>query len=169
MARQIEDGEGNSYVSGTAVKISSSSRCNSSSDLTLANSSSVWAGSQDATRRWLRARATFARLRMTSDSVFESDMLGGVGVPRCIVEGGGPLCLVSTGGWSQDLVCLTNDDWWFGRIACAAVSREETRWRREFGILPWFPAPWWFGRGFGRIATRRGRILPGTWADPACS
>ena len=80
MARQIEDGEGNSYVSGTAVKISSSSRCNSSSDLTLANSSSVWAGSQDATRRWLRARATFARLRMTSDSVFESDMLGGVGV-----------------------------------------------------------------------------------------
>lgn len=29
-------------------------------------SSGVWAGSQEATRRWLRARATFARLRIMS-------------------------------------------------------------------------------------------------------
>jgi len=62
------------YVSGTAVKISSSSRCSSSSVLVFASSSSDFCGSHDATRRWLRDRATFARLRMTSDSLLESDI-----------------------------------------------------------------------------------------------
>lgn len=55
------------YVSGTAVKISSSSFRSSSSDLVFdVCSSVVCGGSHEATRRWLRARATFARLRIMS-------------------------------------------------------------------------------------------------------
>ena len=55
------------YVSGTAVKISSSSLCSSSSDLAFEDCSSVvCGGSHEATRRWLRARATLARLRIMS-------------------------------------------------------------------------------------------------------
>lgn len=60
------------YVSGTAVKISSSSRCSSSSVLVFDSSSDC--GSHDATSRWLRDKATFARLRITSDSDFDSDI-----------------------------------------------------------------------------------------------
>lgn len=63
------------YVSGTAVKISSSSRWSSSSDLVLARSSSDCLGSHEETRRWLRARATFALFKMTSDSLLDSDIL----------------------------------------------------------------------------------------------
>lgn len=66
------------YVSGTAVKISSSSLRRSSSVLVLSGSSSgVLAGSHEATRRWLRARATLARLRIMSDSVLVVMVVGG--------------------------------------------------------------------------------------------
>lgn len=69
---------GRTYVSGTAVKISSSSFWSSSS--VLVGSSEDFSGSHEATRRWLRDRATLARLRITSDSLFESDISAGVGV-----------------------------------------------------------------------------------------
>lgn len=61
------------HVSGTAVKISSSS-CWSSESVFVGSSLSSWEGSQEATRRWLRDRATFARLRIMSDSDFERDI-----------------------------------------------------------------------------------------------
>lgn len=49
------------------MKISSSSFRSSSSDLVFEVCSSVvCGGSHEATRRWLRARATFARLRIMS-------------------------------------------------------------------------------------------------------
>lgn len=57
------------------MKISSSSRWSSSSVLGFASSSVVCCGSHEATSRWLRDRATLARLRITSDSLLESDML----------------------------------------------------------------------------------------------
>lgn len=63
------------HVSGTAVNISSSSRRNSSSLLGIVDdSSAVWGGSHEATSRWLRARATLARLRIMSVSGFDVDV-----------------------------------------------------------------------------------------------
>ena len=71
------------YLSGTATKISSSSRCNSSSVLDVFEGSppfvGVSRGSHDATSRWLRASATLARLRMMSVSSLDveaEDMAG---------------------------------------------------------------------------------------------
>lgn len=77
------------YVSGTAVKISSSSRWSSSSVLGFASSSGVCCGSHEATSRWLRDRATLARLRITSDSLLESDILVSLcSMSQCRVIGG---------------------------------------------------------------------------------
>lgn len=70
----IVEGWSSTHVSGTAVKISSSSRWSSSSVLGFASSSVACCGSHEATSRWLRDRATLARLRITSDSLLESDM-----------------------------------------------------------------------------------------------
>ena len=67
---------GEPYVSGTAVNISSSSRRNSSSVFGIVDDSSTdWGGSHEATSRWLRARATLARLRIMSVSGFDVDVV----------------------------------------------------------------------------------------------
>lgn len=47
----------------------------------------VFSGSHDATRRWLRARATFALLRIMSDSLFERAIVLFLGVCLALLKG----------------------------------------------------------------------------------
>lgn len=81
------------------MKISSSSRWSSSSVLGFDSSSGDCCGSHEATSRWLRDRATLARLRITSDSLLESDIL----VPLCSMSSYWRI-RVGLCGW--DLRCL---------------------------------------------------------------
>lgn len=64
------------HVSGSALNSSASSRSSSASVLLAWLASEGEGGpSHDWIRRWLRARATFARLNMTSASLGSFDML----------------------------------------------------------------------------------------------